>query len=57
MRERRRLGEELEGQAVAGIVRIEQIAGEGQKLAAVLGLPVFVQRIEFAEPFAGLRIA
>src|SRR5260370_228282 len=34
MRKGRRLGEELEGQPVAGIVGVEEIAREGEELAA-----------------------
>ena len=53
--EGRRLGEQLEGQAMAGIVGVQQVAREGQKLAAVLGHPVLVDRVVLVEPGLGLR--
>ena len=48
MGEGRRLGEELERQAVSRVIGVQQIAGEGEELAAVLRLPVLVDRVELA---------
>src|SRR5437763_38988 len=55
MGEGRRLSEELEGQPVAGIVRVEEIAGEGEQLPAVVGEPAFIDRIVLLQPRPGLR--
>ena len=46
----RRLRELNEGQPVAGIIRIQQVASEGEQLAAVLRLPIVVEGVEFFEP-------
>ena len=40
----RRLRELHEGQAVTGVVRVQEIAREREQLAAVLGLPVSLRR-------------
>src|SRR6266481_5163636 len=48
----RRLGELDEGQPMPGIIRVQQVAGERQELAAVLGTPVVVECVEFLEPLA-----
>ena len=55
MGEGRRLGEQLEGQPMAGIVGVQQVAREGQQLAAVFGHPALVDRVELVEPGLGLR--
>ena len=34
------------------VIRIQQVAGEGQQFAAVLGLPVVVERVKFLQPLA-----
>ena len=47
MIEMRRLSELHKRQPVAGVIRIQQIAGKRQQLAAVFGQPVVVERIEF----------
>ena len=52
--ERRRLGEQLEGQPVAGVVGVQQVAGEGQQPAAVLRLPALVDGVELLHPRPGL---
>ena len=52
MVEMRRLGELDKGQPVPGVIRVQEVAGEGQELAPVLGLPLVVQRIELVEPLA-----
>src|SRR5207237_10863748 len=48
----RRLGELDKGQPVSGIVRVQEVTGKGQELAAVLGLPVVVEGVEFLQPLA-----
>ena len=53
--EGRRLREELESEPVAGIVGIEEVAGEGEELPPVLGEPALVDRVELVEPRLGLR--
>src|SRR5437870_10425330 len=55
MVEMRRLGELDKSQAVAGVIRVEQVAGKGEEFAAILGLPIGVERIELVEPAAGAR--
>src|SRR5262249_31075209 len=56
MRERRRLREQLEGHAVPGIVGVQEIAGEGQKLAPILRHPVLVHAVVLLEQRLGLRM-
>ena len=36
-----------EGQPVAGIIRIEQVASEGEQLAAIFRLPIVIESVEF----------
>ncbi len=40
MREWRRLGEELKGEAVSGVVRVQQVAREGEQAATVVGVDI-----------------
>ena len=46
------LGELHKGQPVAGVIGIEEVTGEGQEFAAVLGQPIVIERVEFLEPLA-----
>ena len=45
----RRLGELDQGQPVPSVIRVQQVAGEGQQLAAIFGAPVVVDGLEFLE--------
>ena len=54
--EGRGLGEELEGEAVAGIVRVQRVTCQRQQLAAVLGLPLVVHRVVLVHPLLGLGV-
>src|ERR1700731_2307783 len=53
---RRRLGEELEGQPVTGIVGVEQVAREGEQAPTVLGPPIRVDRVVFFGPRCGFWV-
>jgi hypothetical protein len=55
MGERRRLREQLERQAVAGVVGVEQVAREREQAAAILGLDP-IDRQVLVQPRAGLGI-
>jgi len=55
MRERRRLGEKLEGQTVPRIVGIEQITREGEQLAPILRNSILAHTVEFFQPMPRLR--
>ena len=48
--ERRGLGEQLKGQAMTGIVRIEQITRIRQKFTTILGHPIVIDRVKFVHP-------
>src|SRR5579885_2023062 len=50
VREGRRLGEELEGDAVAGVIGVEQVACIGEEPPPVLGRPELVDAVVFLEP-------
>src|SRR5882672_5265938 len=54
--ERRRLREQLEGQAVAGIIRIQEVARKGQQPPPVLGNPLIVDGVELLQPRLGLGV-
>src|SRR3954451_8163422 len=56
VRERRRLGEELERQPVARVVGVHQVAREGQQLAPLLGVHV-ADPVVLLQPGADLRVA
>ena len=43
----RRLGELDQGQPVPSVIRVQQVAGEGQQLAVIFAAPVVVDGIEF----------
>ena len=46
-----------EGQTVIGIVRVQEIAREGEKLAAVFRLPGIVEAVVFGEPVLRIAVA
>jgi len=48
----RRLGELDKRQPMPGMIRVQEVAGEGQELAAVRGVPVVVECVEFLQPLA-----
>src|SRR5262249_39703804 len=56
MREWRRLREERESETVAGIVRVQQIAGEVKQLTSVFRCPEPVDAVILLEPRARFRI-
>src|SRR5260370_2376949 len=45
MRERRRLSKQLEREPMPGVVRIQQVACEGEQLAAGVGGPRFIYAV------------
>src|ERR1700722_6661367 len=47
---RGRLGEQLERQAGAGVVGVEQVAGESQQLTPVVGDPIVIDAVVLVEP-------
>ena len=49
------IGRELEGQAMPGVVGVQEIAGEREELSAVLCLPVS-DAVVLVEPGSGLRV-
>src|SRR6266478_5519998 len=56
MRERRRLRKQLERQAMAGIVRVQEVARKGKQASPVLGDPLIVDGVEFLEPWLGFSV-
>ncbi|CAK9133808.1 unnamed protein product, partial [Ilex paraguariensis] len=52
----RALRKQLEAEPVAGVVRVEQVARIGQQPAAVVGLRLRAERIELAQPGAGVLV-
>ena len=52
----RRLGEQLEGQPVTGVIGVEQVAREGEQTPAVLGSPIRVDRVVFFKPRCGFGV-
>jgi hypothetical protein len=54
--EMRRLRELHEGEAMAGIVAVQEVAGKGEQLAPVLRAPLVVQRVELLQPGAGAAL-
>src|SRR5471032_3475028 len=56
MRERWRLGKQLERQPMSGVVGIQQVTGERKQLTAVIGDPVLIDGVVLVEPVADLGI-
>src|SRR5471032_3489154 len=56
MSKRWRLGKQLERQPMSGVVGIQQVTGEREQLAAVIGDPVFINGVVLVEPVADLGV-